>query len=771
MREMSDMNFDKIMSLAKKAEPQVEGTISLKGLKDGVTVIRDSWGIPHIYAESVEDLFFAQGFVHAQDRLWQMELFRRMASGTLCEIFGGATLDSDMFMRTVGLRRSAEEEAKQLMEPEHDEKREILDCYIRGVNSSIVNQRENLPLEFTLLNHRPSEWTVADSFVIIKLMAWNLSKNWSSELFRLELVEKLGEDRASELLPFNVTEHSSIVPSRWPRAEGDMGLGSNNWVIDGEKSETGEPILANDPHLQVMAPSIWYENHLICPGLNATGASMIGFPWVILGHNEYIAWGVTNSGADVQDLFVEKINPEDDTEVLYNDEWEKMTIVDEKFHVRGGETVEKRIRITRHGPIVDSYAIGSKAPEYRKIQREENFSLRWIGHDSIVEQMISLLKLNQAENWDEFKEALKHWLIPSLNFVYADVESNIGYYMAGWVPIRKKGQGLLPVPGWTGEHEWEGNIPFDELPQNYNPSTHFIATANNKVVSDDYPHHITHEWSPPYRIRRIVQLLSEKHKLNIEDFQRIQGDFTSLRARELLPFFVNVKTESERQRMAQESLRDWDCELGVESRPGLIYEIWLSKLVKNILQKRLGEDLYKRYVNRAGILNLLKYPLEYWFPGENSSNIENRDSMILRSLDEALDEIESQLGEEMEDWRWGKMHNVTFSHVLSAVPGLGQLFDRGPLESGGDGTTVNNTGFDAVEGYGQSWCVSYRHIIDLADFSRSVSVHTLGQSGHPLSKHYDDLVPLWHNVRYHPMLFDRKDIEENEESRLVLTPA
>lgn len=767
---MSKVDIDKIISLAKKAEPQVEGTLSLKGLKDRVTVVRDRWGIPHIYAENIENLLFAQGFVHAQDRLWQMELFRRTVSGTLCEIFGEATLDSDMFIRTMGLRRTAEEEAKQLLESKHDRLREIYDPYIRGVNSSIDIQRETLPLEFTLLNHRPSKWAVTDSIIIMKMMAWNLSSNWLSELFRLELFEKLGEKRASELLPFKVTEHSSIVPSMRPNASGDIGLGSNNWVIDGEKSETGKPILANDPHLSIMTPSIWYENHLICPGMNVIGATIVGFPGVIIGHNENIAWGITNSGADVQDLFVEKINSEDDTEVLYDDEWKKMKIITEKFNVRGGEAVEKRIRITRHGPIIDSYPIGRKAPNYKKIQGEENFSLRWIGHDSTVELALAVLKINQAENWEEFKDGLKYFYTPSSNLVYADINGNIGYYMTGRVPIRRKGQGLLPVPGWTGEYEWDGYIPFDELPQSYNPSTHFIATANNKIVSDDYPYHITHEWSSPYRIRRIVQLLSEKRKLNIEDFKRIQGDFTSLRAKELLPFFLNVKMESERQRMAQESLLSWDCELGAESQPALIYEFWLSKLVKNLLLDKLGENLYKRYINRADILNLLKYPSEYWFPGESNSNFENRDRMIPRSLDEALDEIESLLGEDTEKWRWGKIHTVTFSHALSSIPGLSQVLDRGPLERGGDRTTVNNTGFDSVAGFEQFWGASYRQIINLDDFSRSVSTHTLGQSGHPFTKHYDDFIPLWHNVKYHPMLFDRSDIEQNEESRLILSP-
>lgn len=766
---MDAINIEKIKSVAKNAEPQVNGTIRIDGLKGTVTVIRDRWGIPHIYAEDLVDVIFTQGFVHAQDRLWQMELFRRNASGTLCEIFGAATLDSDIFFRTIGLKRSAEEDAKEVEDSKDDTLKEIYHSYIKGVNSSIEIQREHPPLEFSLLNHTPSQWTVADTILMYKMLTWTLSRNWSSELLRLDLIEKVGENRASELLPFQVTEHSSIIPSMLPMSTDNTGLGSNNWVIDGKKAKTGKPILANDPHLAIMTPSIWYENHLICPGLNVIGSSIASVPGVIIGHNENIAWGLTNSGPDVQDLFIEKINPEDDTEVLYNDEWEKMNVITERFNVRGGDDVERRIRITRHGPIINTYPIGRRAPKYKKIQREEHFSLRWIGHDAMGDQANAFLKINQAKNWEEVKDGLRHWYAPSQNFVYADVNGNIGYYMPGKVPIRKKGQGLLPVPGWTGEYEWDGFIPFDELPQSYNPSTHFIATANNKIVSDDYPFHISHEWAPPYRIRRIVRLLSEKRKLNVEDFMKIQGDVTSLKAEGILPFLLEVTIKTKRQKRAQERLLNWRYELDAKSASALIYEVWLSKLVRNLYLTRLGENLYERYVNRAAILHLLRYPSEYWFPGESDSNVENRDKMILLSLDEALDEIESLHGNDIENWRWGKAHTVTFSHALSAIPGMSAIFNRGPLERGGDGTTINNTGFDAVSGFEQFTVASYRQIIDLGDFSKSVSTHTLGQSGHPFGRHYDDFLPLWHKVNYHPMLFSRSDIERNEESRLILS--
>jgi penicillin amidase len=342
--------------------------------------------------------------------------------------------------------------------------------------------------------------------------------------------------------------------------------------------------------------------------------------------------------------------------------------------------------------------------------------------------------------------------------------------MCGKIPIRKKGQGTVPVPGWIKDYEWEGYIPFWDLPQGYNPSTHLIATANNKVISDSYPYLITHDWSSPFRVRRIVELLSKKKKLNINDFKEIHGDFVSMAVKEILPFLLNIEPENELQKTVQNSLLEWDHELASDSLPALIYEVWINKLAQNVLLDKIGEPLFKRINNSSSIINLLKYLGSYWFTGESKSNEVNRDKIILKSLDDALTEIKRRLGENLENWRWGKFHTLSFSHALSSIHGMSEIFDRGPFEMGGDRTTVNLTWFDSSIGYKQSRGVSYRQIIDLDEFSKSLSVHTLGQSGHPFNTHYDDMIQLWINLEYHPMLWGKNEVIQNMESKLILYP-
>jgi penicillin amidase len=342
--------------------------------------------------------------------------------------------------------------------------------------------------------------------------------------------------------------------------------------------------------------------------------------------------------------------------------------------------------------------------------------------------------------------------------------------MNGKIPIRRNGQGILPVPGWSKDYEWEDYIPFDELPQSYNPSTNFIVTANNKIVSDDYPYLITHDWHSPFRVRRIAEHLSKKNKLNVEDYKKIHGDFVSLAVKRILPFLINVETENELQKQVLRYLNEWDHELASDSLPALMYVVWLYKLTQNILLDKLGESLFKRLVTQADIVNLLKYPSSYWFPGESNSNEVNRDKIVLKSLEDALNEIKLRFGEDTEDWRWGKVHTVTFSHALSSIPGMSKIFNRGPFERGGDRTTVNMTWYNPTIGFEQISGVSYRQIIDLEDFSKSLSINTLGQSGHPFNKHYDDMVQLWIDTVYHQMLWSEDDVNENMKSKLTILP-
>jgi penicillin amidase len=791
---------EQMKELAKQALVATTGILSVSGLKDEVRIVRDRWGVPHIFATSVKDLFFAEGYTHAQERLWQMDFNRRLACGTLSEVVGELPLDLDMFMRTIGMKHTAEATAKLVQEKGNKPFKEILESYVMGVNEFIESHVDNPPFEYRVLNWQPSRWTLADTSACGLLVAYQLSMNWDNELLRAELIERLGEKRARDLLPFYPPEASLVIPSqglfgevagsvlscqkkvRGALSSDPVQPGSNNWVIDGSKSTTSMPLLANDPHLLIGMPSIWYEAHLVAPGFNVMGVTFPGLPPVFIGHNERIAWGLTNLGSDVQDLYVEKLNPRNHRQYQFQGKWEDAQVCQEQFPVRGREKpVTKEIPITRHGPIIDSVLMGMASPEVRK-GLHQTLALRWTGHEPSHSALAlqGLLKLNQAGNWKEFREALRLCGLISQSVVYADVEGNIGYLANSIIPIRAKGQGLVPVPGWTGEYEWTGYIPFDELPSAFNPPNHFFATANNKIVDDDYPYLITHDWLPAYRVRRIVQMLTAKEKLSLDDFKKMQADVYSIQARELLPFLTRLEPKSQKQRKALEYLSRWDFRMDKDSIAATVFHIWYLKLVQNVLKDKLGQNIYEHYFYKRLIGNcfhilampkLLEYPTSYWFSDGSGSNIEKRDNLVRASLEQAIEELTEKIGPDMSTWRWGRMHTATFNHRLGMMPPLDQILNAGPVEVGGDEYTVNNGAFDYSADFTHVFIPSYRQIIDLSDLSKSISMHSTGQSGQPASDHYKDFVEPWAKVEYHPMLFDKKTIEKEAAEVLRLVPS
>jgi penicillin amidase len=755
--------------LIRRPFPQVSGTVRLQGLQAEVQVVRDRWGIPHIFAQNERDLFFAQGYVHAQDRLWQMDLSRRVASGRLSEIFGEVTLDTDRFFRTLGLRRVAEEEVR-LLDPSQ---REILEAYSAGVNAYIATHRGRLPLEFVLLRYAPEPWTPADSIVFGKLMAWVLGGNWRAELLRAALIARFGEEGARRLLPPYPEGAPTIVPQEalgfyqaldlkalaaLPGPLAPVGVGSNNWVVAGSRTATGAPLLANDPHLEGQMPSIWYEAHLSGGRFDVIGATFPGVPGVIIGHNRNIAWGVTNAGPDVQDLYLEQLHPNDPTKYLFRGKWEPLRIIREEIRVKGrSEPVVEVVRLTRHGPILNNVVEG--LPGY--------VALQWtaLQPNRLYEAVIGI---NLARDWQEFREALRKWAVPSQNFVYADTRGNIGYQMPGLVPIRAKGNGLVPVPGWTGEYEWVGFIPFEELPSRFNPRRGYIVTANNRVPPPGYRYFIAAEWDPGFRARRIEQLLTEKGKLGIQDFQRIQLDVQSLVAQEVLPVLGNLRPRDPKAQRALELLRGWDGRLAPESTAAAVFEAFLTTLPDALFQEVLGKEVYDMYrkaywLRVPATLNLLRDPGSGWWQGD-------RGKVLEKALVAAYEELEERLGRDPKRWRWGTLHQPRFTHPLGRVPVLTWIFNTTPPPTGGDGFTVNNGGYDPDKPFRQTIVASYRQILDLADWDRSLAMHTTGQSGLPLHKHYRDFAPMWAKGEYHPLLFSRARIEAEMEGRLVLSP-
>jgi penicillin amidase len=770
-----------VVGFVRHPWPQVKGTIRVSGLSAPVEVIRDRWGVPHIYAQNEHDLFFAQGYVHAQDRLWQMEIGRRMASGTLSEIIGQATLSTDRQYRWLGLRRVAEQSWTEL----DDDSRAILESYAEGVNAYIESHRNRLPLEFTVLQYSPEPWTPIDSLTWTNMVASDTTGHQYEELEYARLIAKIGEAAAQQLIPPRDEDTPTIIPSAassydwlqnasFGQESADLdewtggpmsNWGSNNWVASGSRTTTGMPILANDTHLWLVMPSLWYENGLHGGRFDSVGFSFPGVPLVVIGHNQHIAWGTTTLRADDQDNYIETMNA-GRTQYEFMGEWYPLERIQETIKVKGRGPARETISFTRHGPFRLSPNDGSP------------IALRWTLYEGNP-SFGSVVLLNLATNWDEFRAALQHWNAPAQNFVYADVEGNIGYQAAGQVPIRVPGHdGRVPVPGSTGEYEWQGYIPFDELPTAFNPPTGFIVTANNKIVPDDYPYLISSVWNPGYRAERITALLSADDTLSVEDMQGIQGDTYSRPAETLRPYLLAVEPENELQAEALAQLEAWDLYVDADSVGASIYEVWFVSMVRNTVGDELGEQppaalwLFGRPNWLAGLLTDADNSL---FDDIHSpSVVETRDDIVRRSLADAVNWLSENYGENPNRWEWGKLHTLTLVHRpfgQSGIAPLERLFNSGMISSGGDPQTVNNTEYIWLnQQFATVFGTSQRMIVDVSNWDSSLAINSTGQSGHLLNPHRQDQISMWRDAQYHPMVFSREAVEEHAKAVLTLTP-
>ena len=771
--------------------PKTEGTISLPGLEGKVEVYRDPMGIPHIYAGSAHDLFMAQGFVHAQDRFWQMEFSRRIGSGRLAEVLGESALESDRFIRTVGWHRVAAQELALL----DKESLGILEAYSAGVNGYIESHKGSPGLEFTILGLTgtkadPEPWTPLNTLTWAKVMAYRLSGNMTDELLRAHIAARLGPDAVVELVPPYDPTAPVIVPH--PVSEAalssvpdlaygfakTLGIGSNSWVVSGRRTESGKPLLANDPHLGIQMPSVWYEIGLHCEPVsvecpyNVAGSSFPGAPGVIIGHNDHIAWGLTNLGPDVQDLFIERVNPENPNQYEFQGKWLEMEIIREEIRVAGEEEpVVVFARLTQHGPIINDVAGGEEEAWYYGWQP---LALSWtaLQPGSLFR---SILLLDKAQGWNDFRQALRYWDSPSQNVVYADVDGNIGYQAPGRIPVRASGDGTVPVPGWSGKYEWQDTIPFEELPWAFNPPEGYVVTANHAVVSADYPYLITQDWGSPERAERIISLLEVEPSLSIADMQAMQADSVPLWAQDVLPYVVGLAPSSRRMTDAIELLRSWDGRATRDSAGAALFEAFRLRLIDVTFGDELGEQLLEKArpsLNQALPL-ILPIPSSRWFDNVATTELETRDSTINRALEEAVEELSDRLGSNMAKWRWGDLHQATFRNQSLGESGISlveSVFNRGPFEVDGTLSTINNTAYDPGVPFAVDTVPSYRQIIDLADFSQSLSIHTTGQSGHPYHPHYDDMIEMWRNFEYHPALWERSTIEGTAAAHLTLEP-
>ncbi len=777
--------------------PRVDGSLKLAGLQAPVEIVRDRDGVPHIFAKNSDDALYALGFVHAQDRLWQMEMNRRIAAGRLAEVLGPGALDTDRFLRTLGVAHNAEGIWDHLA----PDARQALEAYARGVNAFIDGHSQVLPPEFYLTGApAPEHWKPTDSIGWQTMMAWDLGANWTQELLRMRLSQRLTLAQINQFLPpypgdvqlptrdytslyrelAGTTQQLAAVEKIAPPSLVE-GMGSNNWVVSGALSETGKPLLANDPHLGLSVPALWYFAHLSAPGLNVIGATLPGIPGVVLGHNDRIAWGFTNTSPDVQDLYVERINPDNPKQYQTPDGWRDFEARNEIIKVKGKPDVALEVHSTRHGPVLTgTIPIVAKAPVDVK---KYAIAFQWTALRDDDLTMQAGLHIDKAANWQEFLAAVKDFSTPQQNMVFADVDGNIGFVAPGRVPIRKSEndlKGLAPAPGWDARYDWDGFIPFDSLPRQFNPAAQKVVTANQKIVPDDFPYFITSEWTLPYRARRITDLLDARPKHNLDSFAAIQKDVVSLAARDLLPLMRKATPQSEDGKAALAMLANWNGEMPADRPEPLIFNAWAKELSHEIFAERLGEDLMGDYWElrnvQAGMVNVLKNVdgAAAWCNKDGSAPDSQACAHLLgASLDVTMADLKTRFGKDPHAWRWGEAHMARSEHQpFAKIALLAPIFDI-DVASPGDTYTVDVGRYnlrDKDQLFTSHHAPSMRALYDLSNLENSRFMHSTGQSGNLLSSHYADFSRRWVDADYLPMAMKRETVEKGKLGTLTLTP-
>ena len=775
------------------------GVTRIPGLAGRVEIYRDARGVPHVEAADEASLLTAQGFCQAQDRLWQMEFSRRSVAGRLAEILGDRPLDweplsihmkgytvakLDRFMRTMGLAHAAAATVDALPA----DVRPLLDAFVLGINRYIECYANRLPPEFKLLRYVPEPWTVADCAAIGKGMEFQLCFGWRTKLARAGIAARLATQPekaqaldyaypgdAPTILRYLGADATAAAAEQLTDLEaatrafaGWAGphAGSNNWVVSGTHTESGKPLLCNDPHLMLTAPNAWHQCHLKGGSLDVVGVGLPGLPGVVIGHNRHIAWGMTNVTADDADYYLEKINPKNPNQVKAGRSWEDLTVREEIVRVKDGNAQRHEVRTSRNGPLMSDLLA-----DYARPQAEYGLSLKWTGHDPILGLEGTLL-LNGARNHREFREACEQWQLGAINFVYADVDGNIAYQMSARLPRRPGGPNRVPVNGWEKKYQWDGYVPFDELPCAFNPPEGMVITANNKTVGEDYPHYISDFFEPPHRSQRIQELLQSRSNLTADDMRLFQFDTVSVFARTMVeqlfrPLADELRGGSAELDRAVDMLVDWDGKCHAASNVAPLFAVFHHEVQQRLFGAALGENLWAGYFE---MLNECISPTEAimlnsdnpWWDGQD------RVGLIRDALGEAWWQCINRLGDDPTLWRWGELHGLVLPHALSAAPLMKHLFSIGPLPTGGDGLTVNNGTYLYRSPYTHFSGPSMRYVCNLADLADSWIVTGSGQSGNPLSRHYADQAPLWLQGIYQPMVSEPEVYRAGD--LLVLVP-
>lgn len=785
------------------SQPQTAGTLKLPGLRESVSIVRDRHAVPHIKAANAQDAYFALGFVHAQDRLWQLQMNKRIVSGRLAEILGPSALDTDRFLRTLGVRRNAE----AILAQSSAETRAALRAYADGVNAYIDGRTGPLPPEFLILRTQPEHWEPADTLAWQTMMAWDLGGNWTQETLRMRLAQVLPVSRINELLaPYpgerplrtmdygNLYRHLAPLATAMARVEQQApagyveGMGSNNWVVSGAHTRSGKPLLANDPHLGLQAPALWYFAQMQAPGLDVTGATLPGMPTVVLGHNQRIAWGFTNTAPDVQDLYIERLQPGSTQRYQTPDGWAEFVTRTETIHVKGAPDVTLNVRETRHGPVISDVAepVASAAAP---LGAQYVVAFQWTALRADDRTAQAGLALNRATDWPGFLAALRDFHSPQQNIVYADVDGNIGFIAPGRVPLRRADndlKGLAPAPGWDARYDWSGFIPFEQLPRSFNPPEGVIATANQKIVEDDYPYFLSSEWTVPYRYQRIRTLIDATERHTMDSFGAIQKDTLSLAVRDTLPLLLASPFASDtalpaRERALIESLRKWDGDMQAGLSEPLVATAWLRELSRVLFEDKVGAALFNRLWEQRNVqqpmLNVLRNPQgqgAFWCDDSTTPAQERCDDAVAKAWRLAIADLDQRYGDKPERWHWGKAHAARSEHKpFGKQPYLAGLFNV-KVPSGGDTYTVNvgrHNLRDEAAPFESVHAASLRAIYDLSDLAESRFMDSTGQSGNVMSTHYRDWTDKWAAVNYITMAPGRRAPGNEAFDTLVLQPA
>ena len=752
------------VKLVKRPLPVYEGEYKVKGISGTVKIFRDEWGVPAIYADGEEDAAFALGFVHAQERLFQMDLIRRAGEGRISEVIGGKTVPIDKMFRTLGLFKFVKEIFPRLS----DDTKRMLTAYSKGVNEFIRNAKGKLPIEFALLNYEPYEWKPEHSLVIAKLMAWELNISWWTDIAYTHIVQKLGEEKAREIIPDYPQNAPTIIPEgikgfasvpldlihidrQFRELTGFRGthIGSNGWAAGGAASQSGKALLANDPHLSFQAPGKWLVAIIRGGNWNVQGFTLPGLPAVVIGSNKNIAWGVTNVMADDADFYVEKLD-ESKTKYFIDGDWRPLIIEQDSVIVKDSAKVYFDVKKTHRGAIISDIHANNFLLTTDKIDKAV-LSMRWTALE-FSDEFRGIFALNKAANWEEFKNALSDFTVPGQNFVYTDKYGNIGYVCAARLPVRNSNSPTFVYDGTTSANDWRGFVPYEQMPKLFNPPDNFIATANNKTVSS-FGYHISNLWEPSSRIERITEMLRSKPRHSAQDFMKYQTDQISPYAKEIKSYigsaFKEIKVNDARLKNAIEMIGRWDGRMDMGSQIPSIYSMFFNSLIKNIFEDEMGEQIYSEFIFMANIpyrvvQKLLAENSSSWFDNVNTPQIETRDAIIRQSFAEALVKLDGRFGNNMEKWQWGELHKVKFKHTFSGQSGLfDRLGDIGEFSIGGDGTTVFNTEYSFNKPFETRLGPSMRFVYDFAEPDIFNYILPAGQSGHPLSPLYRNMTDMW----------------------------